>query len=130
MFCLRVQLFILQSLDINSMTTTIIVLSVICAALALICLYLLLYVYLTNKMLESKDLMIMELQRRVNLENQSNAFREATRKIKEFGTAISSMNIRAGDLDVKLKEKDLPLHDFNSIAPIVNEKGEVMIPGK
>jgi len=45
------------------MTTTIIVLSVICAALALLCLYLLLYVYLTNKMLESKDLMIMELQR-------------------------------------------------------------------
>lgn len=81
-------------------------------------------------MLESKDLMIMELHRRINLENQSNAFREAARKIKEFGAAISSMNIRAGELAVKLTEKDLPLHSFNSIEPIVNEKGEVMIPGK
>lgn len=89
-----------------SMTTTIIVLSVICAALALLCLYLLLYVYLTNKMLESKDLIIMELQRRINLENQSNAFREATRKIKEFGNAIRGMGA------------------------IIDEKGKVIIPGK
>lgn len=88
------------------METTVIILSVISAALALLCLYLILYVYLTNKMLESKDLIIMELQRRVDLEKQSHAFRDATRKIKEFGNAIKSMGA------------------------IVDEKGKVIIPGK
>lgn len=88
------------------METTVIVLSVICVALALLCLYLILYVYLTNKMLENKDLIITELQWRINLVNKSNALLEVTRKMKEFSEAISSMGTT------------------------VNEKGKVVAPGK
>ncbi|MBB4034873.1 putative Holliday junction resolvase-like endonuclease [Dysgonomonas hofstadii] len=71
---------------------TIIILSVISAALALLCLYLILYVYLTNKMLESKDLIIMELQQRVGLEKKISGdtiIYEVTKRLKEAIAAIS-----------------------------------------
>jgi len=77
----------------------IIVLSVICAALALLSLYLILYVYLTNKMLESKDLMIMELQRRDSLKSEltlGTVIYEVTKRLKEAQSIISEKDDRPG----------------------------------
>jgi hypothetical protein len=81
------------------MTTTIIVLSVICAALALLSLYLILYVYLTNKMLESKDLIIMELQRRDSLKSEltlGTIIYEVTKRLKEAQSVILEKDKRPG----------------------------------
>lgn len=107
------------------METTIIILSVISAALALLCLYLILYVYLTNKMLESKDLIIMELQRHVDLEKQTSALKDVTNKFRAFADRLSAT---AGELCIKLNEADMPAHNFGNKPPIFTGKG--VVPGK
>lgn len=51
---------------------TIIVLSIVCFVFAVLCLALVLYTYMVNRMLVSKDLIIMGLMRRIELDKELN----------------------------------------------------------
>lgn len=78
------------------MTTTIIILSTACVLLFFLCLFLMLYLHLTNKMLQSKDLMIMELQKRISLECETGVLTEVAKRLADFGNEIRKMGATPG----------------------------------
>ncbi|MFC4673524.1 hypothetical protein [Dysgonomonas termitidis] len=84
-------------------------------------------VYGLKKRLLYKDIEIMNLRRELWGELPY-SFRQASKKLKEFGNAARVMSVSEGDLYMKLKAGEIPLHNFNR--PIVDEKGKVIIPGQ
>lgn len=78
------------------MTITIIILSTACALLFFLCLFLMLYLHLTNKMLQSKDLMIMELQKRISLEIESGVWAKAAKILTDLDSEIRKKGAMPG----------------------------------